>query len=176
MKCFSTLIVAAAGLLAAPETTTVRADDPAEKGAALADASLREMLVRLGYAPAEIKSPVGISMYKIVVERDDWRVIIYASLSGSKARLWLASPVADLPETGKVSAAALERLLALNDDLGPTHFGLRGRRVFLNTPMDNVGITEKRLRTEIDNLAANVKRTSEYWKDLRADKHTAVKK
>ena len=176
MKCLTTLGLMAGALVVALGLSSAKADEqPAGKSTVLTNESLKEMLVNLGFEPQEVKSTAGDPMYLVTLKRDNWTLAVYVSISPSKTKIWMSAPVADLPQADKVSATALEKLLALNDNLGPTHFCLKGRRLYLCVSLDNVDVAPKQLRTEIDGVLATVRSTHESWKNLATESPVASK-
>jgi hypothetical protein len=174
MKRFAKLMLSTGVVLLALAAGVARADDPAKKpviaaesskvsSTALTDEGLKELLERMGYEFEVIKSTSGTPMYKVKLEQGGWTFTLYVSLSGDKLMLWVAAPLQELPAGDKVPEAILEKILQKTDELGPTQFSLKGRRLYLNRPVENHNITPARLRQALDGTATDVKDTVTYW-------------
>jgi hypothetical protein len=174
MKRFARLMLSTGVMGLALAASGARADDPAKKpassaegakatSATLTDEGLKETLERMGYELEVTKSTTGTPMYKVKLDQGGWSFVIYVSLSPDKSMVWLAAPLQDLPAGDKVPEAILEKLLQKTDELGPAHFSLKGRRLYLNLPLENGNITPARLRQALDSTATNVKDTAAYW-------------
>jgi hypothetical protein len=88
---------------------------------ALTHEGLKERLEAMGFEPEAIKSRAGSPMNKVKTERNGWTFFFYVSLSSDRTKVWLAAPLRDLPEPGKVRVDVLEKILVKNDDIGPIH-------------------------------------------------------
>jgi hypothetical protein len=178
MKTIKLSAMAALVLMLALASGTAWADgaDKAAKAApkhadALTDESLKEKLENLGYEPKVIKSKTGGIMYLLDFERGSYRYVFYCSLATDKSRLWLSSALRPLPTGKDLRADILEKILAKNDDIGPTHFTLRNNRyLYLELALENRGITSVRLRKEIDAFAAAIKDNEPLWNPARYPK------
>jgi hypothetical protein len=96
------------------------------------------------------------------VQRDGWDFTFDAALSADGTMLWLSFPLSDLPDNVD-DAAALKKLLAENDKLGPSYFSLSGKRFYLETPVANLEMTPAKLRQNIDSSLATVKSSQKLW-------------
>jgi hypothetical protein len=174
VKRFAKLVLSLCLLSLGLPAGVARGDDPLKKsegsvenskpsGTTLTDESLKTLLERMGYEFEPIKSTSGLTMYRVKFEQSNWTYTMYVSLSGDKSMVWLATPLIELPAGDKVPEAILEKLLQKTDELGPCHFSLKGRRVYLNLPLENRNITPARLRQALDTMATNVKETAPYW-------------
>ncbi len=56
-------------------------------------------------------------------------------------------------------------MLTENDAIGPLHFSCNAsnKRLYLNDPVPNTGVTPARLRKELEDMAAVLKRTEPMW-------------
>jgi len=149
--------VALAGLLAT--YNPARAEPPRK---ALTHESLKDMLENMGYDLEEIKSTGGTPMYKIKFERDGWTIVTYVSLSRNGSMVWVSAPLKDVPDDVS-SPEPLRKLLTESDNIGPSHFTLKGKRIYMNTPLENRDITPVRLRAAINDTASNIKATRDLW-------------
>lgn len=152
--------------------TFLRAQDaaPAPKTASavktgvLTDESLKEKLEGLGYQPEIIKSKTGGVMYRVRIDRDNYRYVFNVSLSSDKTRLWLSAALRQLPEPKDLRSDILEKILAHNDQVGPTHFAVRSNRyLYLELALDNHEITSRRLRMEIDQFTGDIRASEHLW-------------
>jgi hypothetical protein len=164
--------VLAALLALAGLAGTVRADGKSEepkpevkkevKKGVLTHESLKEMLENLGYNPETIRSTAGNPMYKIRIERDGWTFIEYVSLSGDGTMIWISAPLKDVPED-LASAEPLRKLLLENDNIGPSHFSMKGKRLYMNLALENREVTPLKLRTSLDDVTSTIKATRNLW-------------
>ncbi len=142
----------------------------------LTDESLKEKLENLGYEVKVTRSKSGGTMYLLNFERDNYRYVFYCSLSSDRSRLWLSSALRQLPDAKDVRADVLEKILARNNEIGPTHFALRSNRfLYLELSLENRGITSLRLRKEIDGFAADVRSSEHLWNPAKWPKVEAPK-
>jgi hypothetical protein len=132
------------------------------KKGVLTHESLKETLENLGYAPETLQSTAGSPMYLIRFERDGWTFGLYVALSPNGSMVWISAPLKDVPED-LASPEPLRQLLTASDGIGPSHFTLKGKRVCLNTPLENRDITPARLRAAIDETTGTVKATQNLW-------------
>jgi len=151
----------AAVLMIASLGTTAQSSEP------LNQESLKKMIGDLGYDSTENKSTTGAPMHLLTFTRGDLKFTMYISLSGNLSRVWLTCPLADLPDNDKLNAETLVKLLQLSDELGPVHFGLKTRRLYISFPLENTDVTSKKLRQTIDDLTAYVITTRPHWSNIQ---------
>jgi hypothetical protein len=163
------------GVLAAALTLTglyggnaLRADEPKQevkketKKGVLTDESLKEMLENMGYTPEVIRNGNGQVFYKISMKSDGWDFIQYVTLSTDKTNVWFLVSLADVPDD-LTSVEPLKKLLAENNKIGPCHFTLDGKTIWMRLQIANSDVTPARLRTSIDTMNSNVKSTYGLW-------------
>lgn len=116
------------------------------------------MLRNFGYEirnTGTTKSPV----YRFTEKRYGLTVPVYVSLSFDKSTLWIRSSVIRLPE--KPDAGYLAKLMSSR--LGKTHFVIQGRLLRIRRPVDNIAITPKSIRKQLNMFLADIKRTRNDW-------------
>src|SRR5260370_24095096 len=101
-------------------------------------------------------------MYMVRFERDGWNFVLFVSLSTNGTVVWISAPLKDVPED-LAGPEPLRKLLAESDGIGPSHFTLKGKRICLNTPLENREMTPARLRAALDETTGNIKATQNLW-------------
>lgn len=131
-------------------------------GHALTTESLGTMLENLGY---EVKPWDNKKGYGVTWKQDTWTFYANASVSTNGGVLWLVMPLGNVEDPAKAKLAAVFGLLTENDAIGPLHFSYNtsNKRLYLNDPVPNVGVTPARLRKELEDMAAVLKRTEPMW-------------
>ena len=148
-----------------PKAEKKKDDDAGKKApASLTDKSLLEMLQKLGYEPT-IRGE-NKSLYELVIKNDGFQAVVTVSLSKSQTRLWFSSHSRKLVDPDAIPRGVLLKLMALNDEISPSHFILddKTRQVYLQFSVPNQGIRSADLNVWLEALAADVKRTWPYWK------------
>jgi uncharacterized protein (TIGR03067 family) len=130
--------------------------------AAVGTETLGKLLRELAYEPKALSPDV----FQISVERDRWPVYVMLSLSTDGRRIWLESKFAPVEDPDRVPSTAWKRLLEANEKIGPAHFSFDqgDRRVHLYKSFDNQSLTAERLKREIDQFDATVRKTQDYWR------------
>jgi hypothetical protein len=159
------LAILTAGLVQAEPEKGEPIPPPAKAPVAgrLTNDKLKEMLVNLGYNPQERKSTTGNPMFHVEMTRDGWDYRFYVSLSGDGTQLWLTSYLGDLPDARDIPVERLEKLLAATNDVGPCHFSLKGRKIYLNRAIENQNVTPGQLRGVVDEFNDRIKETKDVW-------------
>jgi hypothetical protein len=136
---------------------------------ALTDESLKTMLSNMGYEPEEIKATDGSKIYRVTIEKDDWKFVVNFSISPDKSYVWQVALLKTIPDPDKVPAAPLLKMLSENDEIGPVFFSYspNTKRFYLNAGLENRGVTPARFRKELDRLTGHIKRTAALWDPAR---------
>jgi hypothetical protein len=131
---------------------------------ALTHESLKKRLEDMGYTFKTILSTTKTPMYLVTVDSNNYRYVFYVSLSSDMKRLWVSCALRQLPEPNKVRADILEKLLAKNYDLGPTHFAVKSNRyLYLELALDNHGLGAAKIRGELDEFKVAIRTTETLW-------------
>lgn len=140
---------------------------PANPGV-LSDASLKEMLEKLGYDVKEEKN--GASMiYWVEVDSGGLKYSVSLQVSPNKEKLWFIVPLSDVNEEHLKQADRWVKLTELNDQIGPCYFryNVKFKRLYMSRPMDNHGVTAKSFR---DSLVRTLDRCTETKANWSTDK------
>ena len=177
----ATMLTLAGGMSWADEGNGKKGDAtkqaPRTVAGSLTHESLKSRLDDMGYEFETKKSTNGSPMYLVHVNRSDYRFLFYVSLSSDLKRVWVSAPLRALPEPDKVRADILEKILAKNYDLGPTHFALRTNRyLYLELPLANQDLTPRKLRGELDDFMAAVRSTEPLWNPAKYPATTVAAK
>jgi hypothetical protein len=158
------LALAVSGRLVKADEVKKEESKPAARAEALTHETLKTMLENLGYKPQTIKSTRGSPMYKFAFDRASWSFTLYVSQSEDKKNVWMSSYLGGLPEPAKLRADILEKILAKNFDIGPMHFVVKSpRRLYLELPLANKGITAGQMREQIEEFTVTIKSTETLW-------------
>jgi uncharacterized protein (TIGR03067 family) len=142
------------------------AQPPAKKpdvaGQPLTTTTLKEMLDKLGFEAEVIGSKKDL--FLIRQDRDGWKIPIHLYVSDNGEYLWLYMYVR-IDDPQQMPAEAMLKLLEQNHKILPAHFSFNptSKRLFLNKPVDNVGLTNTRLREAIDSFDELVRKNVNLW-------------
>jgi hypothetical protein len=105
----------------------------------------------------------GHTYYTVRCGNGNWKSSVVVSLSPSENVVWLTIDVSTLPQA-KISPQALGNLLLKNEDIGPMFFSLNGdRKLRLNYPVANVGLTEAKVKADVKELVDLAVDTMSLW-------------
>jgi len=144
-----------------PNLTNPKAPDTKSEPVRLDFKSLGEMLTDLGFDP----KPSDNTYQQIRATRKDNSSSIWLMVSGNQKILWMYTEFS-LPEGyEKAPASVWQKLLEMNDDIGPVQFSIDGkdRRLILRKPVHNDGITSVMLRKEIDSFMDVISKNQVVW-------------
>jgi len=137
---------------------------PANTG--LTHEALVAALTNMGYEVETKKNDAGIPYYTLKFDRNDWSFVINVSLSTNGQYIWLNSPLGQLPEGANVvPQEKFTALMQKNFDNGPAYFAYRpaSRRIYYLQPINNVNVTPKTLRAELDAFCKDIVDTEMLW-------------
>jgi hypothetical protein len=148
-----------------------RAADPVTPGKAkegMTDERLEEMLKLMGYE-YKITGSGDSKWIQISVTRSErdtsTEYTLTTRLAGNGTMLWSHVALADLTPEQLGNAEALQKLLELNDKIGPNVFRInpKTKRLFLSRGTDTRGLTPVKLREHIDRLLDDCVETRSAW-------------
>ncbi len=116
------------------------------------------MLENMGYSP-KVEKLEKTSIYTLKIDQGDWTYYIDVSLSNDKDELWLVSSVADVPADEKVPAETLLKLLAENNNIGPSavYYDKQYKKIKVGLPLLNHGgVTPAVFRTYLSDYVKDV--------------------
>ena len=138
---------------------------PAKDNGVLTPATLKTILINLGYDPKEEK--VGDSViYWIAVQRGGLKYNVNVNISPNGQNVWATVPLVAVPANTELPAARLLKLLELNQTtVGPSHFvySALNKQIYLNRALENREVTPKMVRTMLDQVTGVSESTREYW-------------
>ena len=165
MKLQLSLVLASLAALG-PTTLCLQAQDspaqatPARDGA-LNDASLKQMLIGLGYEPKALSKG-----FLITVKRDEWTYYVQLVLSPDQTKLGFNANLGKVPQPETIPGAAWQKLLEDNIDVDPSSFNFdpKLKKLYMHRVLDNRFLTPGTLRQQLDNFCENIHSTSGDWK------------
>jgi hypothetical protein len=162
----------------ADKTDKPAAEKPAKVVPPLTDESVKEMLDNMGF---DFKAePVDKTViYHLTFDQDGWNFHVDVALSSDKEQLWISSGVATLPDVEKVPAATLLRLLAENNNIGPSaiYYDKASKHISLAQALTNRGgLTPAVVRTHLNQFLGDVKDVMKLCDFPKADDKAEVKK
>ena len=179
MKALATKLAALgfAVLLLAGSATQIDAQDKdsdtkitkdAKPAGVLTAENIKEKLENLGFEPKHNGNTPADIYYRINLNRDDYRFALDVGLSKNGQNVWFLAPLRQLPEPKDVRPDILEKMLALNDKIGPTHMSMGSNRMlYLNVAIENRDITPVRLRQVIDSFCNDIRGSESLWNPSR---------
>lgn len=122
-------------------------------------ATLKTVLVKLGYAPKEL----GNGVFEVETLRAKEKVFVAVSVSPSENKIWLTGNYGPLTDKEKSDPEFLLSLLEKNSEIQPAHFYVRRGKLNIGMPVDNKQITPAALNKEINGFADTVVKTKPFW-------------
>jgi hypothetical protein len=135
----------------------------------LTNDNLGSFLSGLGYDPEIRETPAGGRFAVLTIRRGTWTFVVKIVFSKDQGGIWLVSPLTgSLPERGSLPADALANLLALNDEIGPSHFALESgsNALTLNLQFPNRDLTPSRFRERLEEFLTAIQHTESSWSVL----------
>lgn len=139
----------------------------------LSNEKLRETFVGFGYEVTDHKASDGRPIYEVVWKTDDdWTFALDASMSASKATVWLVLRLKKIEDPKKIPVEALLKLMAENDAIAPMSYSFDEKtpQFFLNQALDARDFSAASLRKALDAMTASARRTANYWNPDRWQK------
>lgn len=141
------------------------------EGRRLTETDVKSMLEKMGHEIETLTTTSGALKFQVRLKRGNWTIPLTAELSPNKRFLWISNFVGPMPEDSTPLGDALARLLEANWSNAPAFFSInvadtkagKQRRLYLQRPMENQGITETELSQVIDAVADVVQRTAPIW-------------
>ena len=139
---------------------TPKTQEAAEQ--ALSSAQLDKMLKDMGLQ----QRPLSTNVWQTTIDRDGWKVHVLLALAHDGARIELECKFSAIADPEIVPASAWLKLLEENERITPAHFSYDklDRRIHLYKAFDNSAVTPARLKQELDNFDATVRRTQNVWR------------
>ncbi len=148
-----------------PETKVAKDAQPV--GALTAD-NIKEKLENLGYEPKHNGNTPSDIYYRVTFFQDNYQYAIDIGLSKNGQNVWFLAPLRMLPGSKDVRTDILEKMLVLNDNIGPAHMSMRSNRMlYLNLAVDNRDMTSARLRKTIDSFCNEIRGSETLWNPAR---------
>jgi hypothetical protein len=151
--------------------------NPAKPPEGTTEEGLEQMLRQMGYEYKVTGKVEEGRWYKVTVSRTErgrgttvfW---VELRLGTNGTMIWGHVPLSDLKSEHLANAAALQKLLELNDTMGPNAFRInpKTKRLFLSRNSDARDLTPARLRAHIDGLIDGCVKA---WDDWDTDKWSA---
>lgn len=122
-------------------------------------ASLKSMIVGLGYEVKDIGTEVGKEKYEFTVKTTGFNVPMGAEISPSKNYIWLTASLGQVKETTK-----FRELLRANGVVQPTQFYITSKdNLMIALAIENHGVTPVWMRKGIDKVAKDVGDQASAW-------------
>ncbi len=153
--------------------TTAAPVIPDRSDQGLTNEKLRETFVGFGYEVTDLKAADGRPIYEVVWKTDDeWTFAMDASLTASKATVWLVMRLKKIDDPKKVPVEALLKLMAENDSIAPMSYSFDEKtpQFYLNQAVDARDFNAANLRKALDAMTASARRTANYWNPDRWQK------
>jgi hypothetical protein len=130
--------------------------------------TLGTFLGSAGYEPEVVPSTTGgVWGYDVAVTVRGRVFNLEVQVSPDGHTVWVIAPLRIVPDPPKLPAHRLLRLLEENDRIGPASFAYVNRRVHLNLPMANRGLTPEGFRRDVEALCDTIVRTEPLWDPAR---------
>lgn len=137
----------------------------------LTEQEVKAMLEKLGHEIETLTTTSGASKYQLRLKRGSWTIPLTVELSPNKRYMWISNYLGPLPEDSSTLGNSFSRLLEANWSNAPAFFSInvaalktgKQRRLYLQRPMENQGVTETDLGQTLDAVADVVQRTAPIW-------------
>ncbi len=126
------------------------------------DAGMQSLLVGIGYQPTHLSKGLLIQL-----KRGTWTLYVQTVLSADGRKMGLNANLGEVTPDS-VTAAQWKDLLVLNGDIEPSmfYFDATRNKLYMHRVLDNRGMSQAVLRTELDTFMDQVQSTSKTWSPI----------